>query len=330
MPLLSTAEWDNFLARYPNAHILQTAAWGDLKADFGWEVLRCVANDVGAQVLFRRLPLGYTLAYLPKGPVGRAAWEQLWPEIDALCRQRRAIALKVEPDLWRDPIQGVAESPPHGFSSSPYTVQPPRTILVGLDGEEAEIQARMKQKTRYNIRLASRKEVVVRPSADVDAFFAMITVTGERNEFGVHNAAYYRRAYDLFHPRGACELFVAEYQQQPIAAIMVFSQGERAWYFYGASLDEHRDRMPSYRLQWEAMRWARVRGCRTYDLWGIPDEDERVLEQQFTQRSDGLWGVYRFKRGFGGTVCRAQGPWDRVYRPMMYRAMTWWLVRQGV
>ena len=67
----------------------------------------------------------------------------------------------------------------------------------------------------------------------------------------------------------------------------------------------------------DPIRWAKARACRTYDLWGIPDADEETLEAQFTERSDGLWGVYRFKRGFG-TVQRFAGPWDRVYRQIPY------------
>jgi lipid II:glycine glycyltransferase (peptidoglycan interpeptide bridge formation enzyme) len=83
--------------------------------------------------------------------------------------------------------------------------------------------------------------------------------------------------------------------------------------------------MPTYLLQWEAMRWARASGCVEYDLWGVPDADEEILEEQFTGRSDGLWGVYRFKRGFGGRLRRAPGPWDRVYRPFLYNLYRWWV-----
>ena len=99
---------------------------------------------------------------------------------------------------------------------------------------------------------------------------------------------------------------------------MVFAQGKRAWYLYGASNNLDRNRMPTYLLQWDALRWARAQGCTEYDLWGVPDEDADVLEAEFTQRSDGLWGVYRFKRGFGGQVKRAVGAWDRVYKPELY------------
>jgi peptidoglycan pentaglycine glycine transferase (the first glycine) len=89
---------------------------------------------------------------------------------------------------------------------------------------------------------------------------------------------------------------------------------------YGASSNEHRDRKPNHALQWEAIRWAKSRGCATYDLWGIPDEDEATLEAQFQKRHDGLWGVYGFKRGFGGRVYRSVGAWDRVDNPAIYTA----------
>jgi lipid II:glycine glycyltransferase (peptidoglycan interpeptide bridge formation enzyme) len=66
-------------------------------------------------------------------------------------------------------------------------------------------------------------------------------------------------------------------------------------------------------------------GCTTYDLWGVPDEDEERLEAEFTGRHDGLWGVYRFKRGFGGHLLRTVGAWDRVYAPARYRLYRWML-----
>jgi len=100
---------------------------------------------------------------------------------------------------------------------------------------------------------------------------------------------------------------------------MVFALPPRAWYFYGASSNVHREKMPTYLLQWEAMRWAKSQGCTSYDLWGIPDEEEEMLEAEFTHRHDGLWGVYRFKRGFGGRLARSVGAWDRVYSPARYR-----------
>jgi lipid II:glycine glycyltransferase (peptidoglycan interpeptide bridge formation enzyme) len=207
---------------------------------------------------------------------------------------------------------------------SAQTIQPPRTLLIDLAGDEEQVLARMKQKTRYNIRLALKKGIVVRSSEDLDAFYSLMQVTGGRDSFGVHSLPYYRLAYELFHRRGNCELLMAEFKGEPLAGLMVFANGRRAWYFYGASANEHRERMPTYLLQWEAMRWARSLGCTLYDLWGVPDEDEETLEANFAKRSDGLWGVYRFKRGFGGQLRRAAGPWDRVYNPLLYTLYRWW------
>ncbi len=320
------SEWDVFLQRHPEAHILQTTAWGELKSNFGWFSLPVQTSTCGALVLFRRLPFGLTLAYIPKGPVG-SGWPQLWPVVDEACRQRRAVFLKVEPDCLPDSFPGEAFDSTHFIPAA--TIQPRRTVTVDLQGGEEDWLGRMKQKTRYNIHLAQRKGVVVRQSSDLEEFQRLMEVTGRRDGFGVHAPGYYRRAYDLFSKDGHCARLAAEYESRLLAEIMVFSGGRRAWYFYGASSDEERNRMPTYLLQWEAMRWAARQGCTDYDLWGIPDVDEEALEGQFAGRADGLWGVYRFKRGFGGQVVRSPGAWDRVYQPGLYRIYRWWMKRRG-
>jgi peptidoglycan pentaglycine glycine transferase (the first glycine) len=280
-------------------------------------------------VLFRSLPFGKSLAYIPRGPLGEPRrWQALWPQVDALCRSQGAVFLKVEPDLW-DPPAGPGHTPPQGFTASRHSIQPPRTIMLNLDGDEDDWLGRMKPKTRYNIRLAQKKGIQVHASQDIATYARLAKITAQRDGFGVHSLEYYRRAYELFHPKGECELLQAGYQGEPLAALMVFACGGRAWYFYGASSDQHREKMPTYLLQWEAMRWARQRGCLEYDLWGIPDEDEQTLEAGFEQRRDGLWGVYRFKRGFGGQLRRSAGPWDRVYQPVLYRLYLWWVQRRG-
>ncbi len=309
-------EWDAFLARHPDAHLLQTSAWGAFKSEFGWRALPVVVDEAGAMVLLRSLVPGLRLAYVPKGPVGTVD-QGLVHALDALCREQGAFLLKVEPDEVETP-QVEATWRGLGFQPSPHSIQPRRTIVIDLSGSEEEWLARMRPKTRYNIRLAARKGVTVRPWGDVEAFAGMMAETARRDGFAVHSPAYYRRAYEIFHPRGMCELLVAEFEGKPLAALMVFAWGPRAWYFYGASTNQERNRMPTYRLQWEAMRWAKAQGCAQYDLWGVPDEDPEQLEVQFTLRRDGLWGVYRFKRGFGGQVMRSAGAFDRPYNAAAY------------
>lgn len=318
--------WMAFLESHPEAHVLQTAPWGDLKASFGWRARRLLLigqgeRRAGLQVLIRPLPPGFSILYVPKGPVGD--WQRpeifrmLLAALDRLARETRALWLRIEPDVLEGELQ--LDLTALGFRpASP--IQPRRTILVSLEGgEEALLQA-MHPKTRYNIRLAERKGVQVREARpeDLPLFYQLLQQTAARDRFAIHTFDYYRAAYERFVPRLAC-LWLAFYEEEAIAALMAFAWGERAWYFYGASGDRHREKMPAYALQWAAMRWARARGCRWYDLWGIPDEDPEVLEAQFTTRRDGLWGVYRFKRGFGGRVVRWAGAFDRVYSPLLYR-----------
>jgi peptidoglycan pentaglycine glycine transferase (the first glycine) len=328
MQHLTPQAWDRFIEDHPQAHILQTSPWGALKSAFGWKPHFVQQNELGALILFRRLPLGLSVGYIPRGPVGEGALAVFWPEVDALCRRERAIFLRVEPDIWEPVSTEFFQTHLPGFVQSEQTVQPPRTIIIDLRGDEEQILMAMKSKTRYNIRLAQRKDVVVRESEDIRAFYRMMLTTGERDAFGVHSLDYYQRAYDCFAPHGACVLLVAEYQGQPLAALMAFAHGDTAWYFYGASTNEERNRMPTYLLQWEAMRWAKNKGCQAYDLWGVPDYAERELEDDFLDRSDGLWGVYRFKRGFGGDLKRTIGAWDRIYQPLLYKAYQLWTGRR--
>jgi lipid II:glycine glycyltransferase (peptidoglycan interpeptide bridge formation enzyme) len=318
MPEISFLEWQSFVHSHPEMHLLQTGEWGELKSAFGWEPVRLVNGEYGAQILFRKLPLGFTIGYIPKMfDVNQtlANNRSFWAEVDRICGKHHAIFCKLEADQWELEDRVILTKP---WSVSQYNIQPPRTIVVNIEGSEEEIMARMKQKCRYNIRLAEKKGVTIRSWDDLYEFHEMMKITGRRDGFEVHTVEYYLRVHKLFHPKGNCELLAAEYEGKVLAALMVFAFGNRAWYVYGASTDEERNRMPTYLLQWEAMRWAKTHGCTEYDMWGVPDEEETQLEDNFENRNDGLWGVYRFKRGFGGKVKRAAQAMDRVYNLWLY------------
>ncbi len=328
--------WDQFVGNHPRAHVLQQSAWGELKSAFGWGVERVTLGEGdritgGAQLLLRALPfrLG-TMAYLPMGGYvsDESQWGALWSAVDAAAKKRRAAFLKWEPGIYRsEPTPDFAR---FGFKPSAQTVQPPRTILIDISGDDEAILARMNQGTRRKIRQSGKNSVRYYEGtrADVAKFNAMMQTTGSRNEFGVHDPAYYERAYDLFVPQDAA-LILAEHEGEALAGIMVFAKGKTAWYLYGASSNEKRNLMAAYGVQWAAIQWAKARGCTEYDLWGIPDEDEAALEAQFETRSDGLWGVYGFKRGWGGEVVRSAGAWDKVYNPLVYAAYQMVLRRRG-
>ncbi|HXF64890.1 MAG TPA: peptidoglycan bridge formation glycyltransferase FemA/FemB family protein [Caldilineaceae bacterium] len=340
------AEWDCFVSSHPNAHFLQTSAWAALKERFGWQARRVTIPDAktgalqaGAMVLLRRAA-GLTVAYVPRGPVvewGRPALvADTLAAVEEESRRAGAAVLRLEPEL--------ADTPQHrallrqfGYVPSPQTVQPPSTIVLPLDGDEETVLGRMKSKWRYNIRLAERKGVTVRPLArdELPVFHELMAETGRRDGFALHTPDYYTAAYDLLTPEMGVFL-LAGYQDQPLAAIVVLACGPVAWYVWGASSSRERQRMPNHALQWAGMRWARARGAVRYDLWGIPDAIGQVALG--LNRGDGsgapveaipvdldalsgeeLWGVYRFKQGFGGQVVRHVGAWDKPLHPVGYR-----------
>jgi len=331
------AAWDAFVAAHPHGSILQSTHWARLKNRFNWSSQRVWLRRngrfvAGAQVLFKSAALGLVkMAYIPHGPL--VDWQDeeqvnvLFNQIDQSAYLHGSGIVKIEPLLWQADMSPTAWAnfcANHNLITDTDTIQPPNTVLVDLRPSPDDILAAMKQKTRYNIRLAERKEVVVRQGTaeDLPAFNALMQITARRDGFGVHDPLYYKTVFELFAPDHLA-LFLAEFAGRPLAAIMVSAFGGKAIYLYGASSDEERQRMPTYALQWAAIQWAKAKGCHTYDLWGVPDAPEEELEANFTDRSDGLWGVYRAKRGYGGQVQRTVGAADRVYNQTVYKLYKW-------
>lgn len=333
---VTPTHWDAWLATNPTSHPLQLSGWGALKARFGWEVRRISLLDekgeiaAGAQLLLRSA-YGVKMAYVPRGPL--VDWgndEQRWTLFELIeleCRRLGVGVLKIEPALPDTPANR-ALLHASGFRPSAQTIQPPSTIMIDLADDDALLAA-MKPKWRYNVRLAERKGVTVRvmQRSDLPTFHQLMRETGERDGFDIHNDAYFDAAFDLLTPNHAAFL-VAEYAGEPLAAIVVALAGKTAVYLWGASSERERSRMPNHALQWAGLRWARERSAACYDLWGIPDDlgqlamalasgsgdgvaSEALPVQLETLPGHGLWGVYRFKQGFGGRVVRMVGAWDK-------------------
>lgn len=323
--------WDSFVRQHPQGHALQLSAFASLKQLAGWKSERIAFQRgdqiiAGAQLLFRPLPLRLgTMAYLPFGPLTAEGMDVnlLWEAIHTSAKKHHAAFLKWEPGF----VEQAVDYGSLGFQPALQTIQPPRTVLIDIRGSEEDILGRMNQGTRRKIRQSLKNDIHYYEAsrAQVKHFTHMMEATGERNAFGVHESSYYSLAYDLYVPQDAA-LILAEHQEvtnsepTPLAGVFVLATGKTAWYLYGASANIKRNLMAAYGVQWKAIQWARERGCETYDMWGIPDEDLEQLEQHFETRSDGLWGVYGFKRGWGGKVARTAGAWDKVYQPLLYYA----------
>lgn len=343
---LSKEEWNQIVSRLPGAHVLQSYQWGQVKTQYGWSTERRVWKNfqdevvAAAQILRRDVAhLGMSVLYIPKGPLLRN-WNdlelrnQVLGDLEKIAHESKAIFIKIDPDIcigmgipgeadFREDSEGkkiVEELEVRNWQFSDEQIQFRNTVLIDLNASEDEILARMKQKTRYNIRLAGRRGVVLRIAndADIDLLYRMYAQTSLRDGFVIREKGYYRMVWEIFFDHGLAEGLIAEVNGDPVAGAIIFRFGNRAWYLYGMSFEEHREKMPSYLIQWEAMRRAKQAGCLVYDMWGAPD--------RFNQ-DDPLWGVFRFKTGFGGRVELGIGAWDYPSNSWLYRLYTNFLPR---
>lgn len=324
----------------PTAHILQTWEWGAFKQQTtGWTPLRIAYQKensyvAAASILTRRIgPVA--VMYVPKGPVlDYADHDTLNFVLDHLQRlARRAIWLKIDPDLPlatgipADELSdahhpdtpnsmGVAlkkNLEQRGWCFSADQVQFRNTFIHLLHGAEEALLAGMNQSTRRKIRQAEKAGVVVREAdltgADMQILYDLYLTTGERQEFTTRPLDYYQTAWGMFGRAGLAHALIAELEGQPISGVILFHFGQKVWYFYGMSSNAHRDAQPNYALQWAALRWAKSQGYALYDWWGAPN---------IFNDSDSMWGVFRFKEGFGGQVVRHIGAWDYIPYPPLY------------
>lgn len=319
----SESDWSRALESLPNAHVLQSWAWGEIKAHHGWTPRRVLFCENGAplaaaQILRRPLPrTPFGVLYVPKGPMldvtNTQLFGQVLGELEAIARQERAIFIKVDPDVRvSEPAAPIL--PQRGWSVSKEQIQFHNTVTLDLARSEQEILDGMKPKWRYNIRLAEKKGVTVDivESGDSNAlqvFYDMYAETSARDGFLIRSFEYYRNVWETMQRAGQAKIFLARVGQETVAGIVLFLFGKRAWYFYGASRNTHRDLMPNHLLQWQAMRWAKAQGCTEYDFWGAPD----TLDENAP-----MYGVYKFKMGFGGEFVERIPAHDFVVNRPLY------------
>lgn len=346
-------DWNEQISALPGAHILQTTCWAQIKAGVGWKALPrtwqiestpgAAKPDAAAMILQRAIPIGgfaarLSVLYVPKGPMlnwaDAALRSRVLDDLKAIAKKQHAIFIKIDPDVFLaygalgapeaadDPTgQSVrADLLRRGWIPSDEQIQFRNTMLIDLAPAEETLLANMKQKTRYNIRLAERKGVTIRRGspADFPMLYRLYAETSLRDGFVIRDQGYYQSVWQTFLQAGHADFLLAEAEGETLAAVVLIHFADRAWYMYGMSSEKQREKMPNYLLQWEAMRTLKAGGVRWYDLWGAPDE--------FNER-DSMWGVYRFKEGLGAQVARGLGAWDLPVQPLMYKLYTQTLPR---
>ena len=330
--VLSRSDRDSyhqFLDSCPYGHFMQTWEWGEVKRLTDWRPTRLGAFREGSlagvvSVLERDLPyVNKPLLYVPAGPCVDYDSD---PEIarallEAVCdlgREKGAVFVKADPVVPAEHphIEGILREA--GFKRLQRgldfeSIQPRFVWQLPLEGKDADdLMKGFHSKTRYNIRLARRKGVEIRAAEsekDLKRFYEVLRETSSRQSFMIRGYEYYLAIWREMIERDLARLFLAEYEDQLLAGTMAFITQRHCWYVYGASSNRHRNVMPNYLLQWTMINWALERGCDIYDFRGISGDPSP---------DNPLYGLYRFKKGFGGYMVEYVGEYDAPLSPALY------------
>ena len=319
------AEYEAFLQHHPKGNFAQSYLWSRQKSMWKWEALlsRGTGGEIrGAMsVLIRKVPrTRRTLMYGNRAPVcdlnDRETLYDLLDGVKALAKEYKSYVIKIDPDVPSSNEEFTKYLTDYGFrikdgGANFEAIQPKYVFRLNVEGKtEEELLAGFHQKWRYNIRLAERKGVEVRICGKemVPAFADLMLTTGVRDGFVTRKPEYFADMLDNLgeHAR----LYMAFSEGQPIAGTLAIHYGDKVWYLYGASSNEHRNLMPNYLLQWRMIQWAVETGCRVYDFRGVSG---------IVSEDNPLYGLYRFKQGFGGDFTEFIGEMDYVVNPGFYK-----------
>ncbi len=319
------AEYERFISSHPKGHFLQSYDWSRQKPEWTWEGI-FARDENGAikgamSVLIRKAPYTpYSIMYAARAPVcdihDKDTLKELTEGAKTLAQKYNAYCLKLDPDISvedTDFPKIMAElGYKHRDTGKNFSgIQPRFVFRLDVNNKsEDEIFSSFHSKTRYNIRVAERKGVVIKlcGAEAVEDFSNMMLETGVRDGFVVRSGDYFENM--LKNLGDNCRLYMAYSDDTPIAGTLAIHYGDKVWYLYGASSNKHRNLMPNYLLQWTMIKWAVECGCRIYDFRGVSGD---------LSEDNPLYGLYRFKKGFNGDFVEFTGEYDFIFnRPVHF------------
>ncbi len=326
-------QWNGFLTSQPRGHLLQSYEWGELSQYLGSRIYRLGALEngqmVGAmQLIVSPVPMPLSVPglhprwlYCSRGPtVERPDSPALAALIDhahTIADKEHAVVLRLEPNIADDDPdmeKWMAAYQALGFHTNPFSIHERRSWVLDIRPDAEQLLANFKMTWRQNVRVAERKGVTVREAvgdADLDAYYNLLEITSQRDDFFIHSKDYHQQVLSTFAAKGDAVLYLAEHEGEALAAKMLLRFGDCCWDMFGASSNNKRNLKATYLLQYRCIQWAKAVGCNYFDFRAIPE----VLEP-----GEAMWGVYEYKKGFGGFSRLHMPTQDYIYRPLIYNA----------
>lgn len=322
----SQKKYKEFLESHERCNFQQSPEWAKVKSNWKNEVILAEDKDgniIGSiSVLIRKIPIFGNIMYSSRGPVcdihDKSVLEQLTEGSKELGKKYNSFVLKIEPDIksddqeFRDIITELGYKIKDDAKNFREEIQPRYVFRLDVkDKTEDEIFAGFHQKTRYNVRLATKKGVTVKEGTreDLKDFHKIMVETGARDGFIIRPLSYFEKMYDELAPNHM-KLLMAYHEGQPISGVIPIMYGNKTWYLYGASSNQHRNLMPNYLLQWEMIKIAIQNKSDIYDLRGVSG----VVDESHPQ-----YGLYRFKKGFGAEFTEFIGEVYIPFKPLRYK-----------
>lgn len=312
-------QYEEFIKNNRMCDFEQSLKWNKIKTYWLNEQIIVKQDDkirLIANILIRKIPVFGTIMYIPRGPIGeienKKVIYELTEKLKLLAKKYNAFVVLMEPDILKSNKEFKRIVKSFGYKvnsrskSFASSIQARYNLRLNLeDKTEEELLKTFNSKTRYNIKLAEKKGVVIKEKGlpGLDEFYELLKETGLRDNFIIREKEYYKKILEEF---DGATILLAYYNNLPIAGIMPLTYGNKTWYLYGASGNSYRNLMPNYLLQWEAIKLARRNNSIGYDFKGCSFKGNKP---------DGL---YRFKKGFGTELVELIGEVNLEIKPIRF------------
>ena len=302
--------WDAFLSQQTGNHHLQCTQWAAVKKVNGWKSKRVTISKSqsivgGAQILTRKIGYFGKVGYIPKGPVFQDDHPQiinsLILELKKIAKAERINGLIVQP-FEPGIITEILIN--HGFRNCPIETSPTATVILDIRSELDEILANMSKGMRNKIRRGQTRGIQCRQGqkSDLPVFHQLLTQTAQRRGYSIFDIRYFERMWDILSATDSMQLFIAEYQGEPVAAQFCINRGNTVIAKQIGWSGAHPKRHPNEALDWFTIQWAKQQGYEFYDLEGINRADAEAIIQSEEIDYSSLDGPTQYKVRLGGNV----------------------------